>query len=380
MNSKFDDIRPYYDSELPQAMQRIAEHPLFATIATYVFPEQEVELTREKMLSIKSIDEFQHQIMYSVNRRIIESSITEISCSGIESLQGDCAYLFVSNHRDIMLDASLLQNMLVEHGLPTSQITFGANLMSSDIVIDIGKSNKMFRVERPSGNMRDFYRVSAHLSDYIRHTLTHLNESVWIAQRNGRTKNGVDRTDRGIINMFRMSCAEDKLRSVADLNIVPVSVSYEWEPCDIEKAREVYISRRGTYTKSADEDFRSILSGILSQKGRVHFALSVPLQREDIEPFVELSSHEFNNRVASLIDGRVCRNYHLWPNNYIAHDMLNKTDRYAQMYTEEERQQFEAHLGRCRAALTPDVDVDEVIDILLGIYAYAVDSQNEFAL
>ena len=205
ISNRFDDIRPYYDSEVPEALQRIAESPLFAIIASFVFPELDTQTAREKLIATRDTYRFQHQIMHRVNQRIIDTSITEMTFGGVENIANDKGYLFVSNHRDIMLDASLLQNILMDHDLPTNQITFGANLMCNELVIDIGKSNKMFRVERPSSNLRDFYRASVHLSEYMRHIITEQGESAWIAQRNGRTKDGVDRTDQGIINMFRMS-------------------------------------------------------------------------------------------------------------------------------------------------------------------------------
>ena len=177
--------------------------------------------------------------------------------------------MYLSNHRDIMLDASLLQNALLMNGFDTTEITFGANLMQGQLVIDIGKSNKMFRVERPGGSIREFYKASMHLSEYIRHTIVEKKQSVWIAQRNGRTKDGKDRTDQGIINMFRMS-SEGKSTSLSQLNLLPVSVSYEWEPCDILKTLELYAKRQGPYLKKPGEDLNSILTGILQPKGRVH--------------------------------------------------------------------------------------------------------------
>ena len=148
-----------------------------------------------------------------------------------------------------MLDASLLQNHLVDGGIETTEITFGANLMVSPLVVDIGKSNKMFKVERPGGSIKDFYRSSLHLSEYIRYAITEKHESVWIAQRNGRTKDGIDATDQGIIKMFCMSELHDKIHALAELNIVPVAVSYEWESCDILKALELYESQYTRYTK-----------------------------------------------------------------------------------------------------------------------------------
>ena len=379
MNSSFDDIRPYYDSELPEAMQRIVNNPLFGVVASYVFPELSVEEVREKMLAVRSIHDFQYEIMYYVNRRIIQNTITELSVKGIENIRKNCGHLYISNHRDIMLDASLMQNIMMDNELPTTQITFGANLMKDEIVIDIGKSNKMFRVERPGGNLREFYNALTHLSHYIRRTIVEQSESVWIAQRNGRTKNGIDRTDQGVLNMFRLSCPEDKIESIVGLNILPVVVSYEWEPCDVFKAKEIYATRRGPYAKDEDEDLRSIITGITQQKGRVHFEFCKPLTKEDIEPLCDLPNSEFNKRIAHLIDHRICNSYRLFANNYIAYDMLNATDEFRGMYTAEERARFESHIERC-VALAESCDTEEIREILLGIYAYSVESKKEFSL
>ena len=221
----FDDIRPYTDAEIPAAMHRIAEISALPIVASYVFPDKSLDEVRQLLCSFKNIRDFQMGVMYHANEQIINNTTTEFTCDGLQQLEKDKPYLFVSNHRDIMLDASLLQNALVDYGMDTAQITFGANLMMNQLVVDVGKSNKMFKVERPGGNIKDFYKGSLHLSEYIRQVIVDKKESVWIAQRNGRTKNGDDKTDQGIIKMFCMSNSEDKVAALADLHIVPVSVS-----------------------------------------------------------------------------------------------------------------------------------------------------------
>ena len=226
--SKFDDIRPYYDEEIPAAMQRIASSTSFPLLASYVYPEESVEKVRQRIVGYTNIHDFQTETMRRVNEQVIARSITEFTCDGISRLSPHDSYLYVSNHRDIMLDSSLLQYFLVTQGFDTTEITFGANLMQGQLVIDIGKSNKMFKVERPGGGFKDFYRSSLHLSEYIRHAILEKHQSVWIAQRNGRTKNGIDVTDQGIIKMFCMSRMDDKIRALSELHIVPVAVSYEW--------------------------------------------------------------------------------------------------------------------------------------------------------
>jgi glycerol-3-phosphate O-acyltransferase len=258
---KFDDIRPYYEEEIPAAMQRIANSSSFPLLASYVCPGESIEQVRQRIASYTNVHDFQTETMRMVNERVIAESISEFSCDGIEHLSPEESYLYVSNHRDIMLDSSLMQYYLVTQGFDTTEITFGANLMVSQLVIDIGKSNKMFKVERPGGNIKDFYRSSLHLSEYIRHVIKEKHQSVWIAQRNGRTKDGMDATDQGIVKMFCMSEPKDKIKALGDLHIVPVSISYEWESCDILKALELYQSRSQPYVKKPGEDLNSILTG-----------------------------------------------------------------------------------------------------------------------
>lgn len=368
---RFDDIRPYYEEEIPAAMQRLAQSEMFPLLASYVFPGRDVEETRGMIRSFRTVNDFQLNLMYHVNEEVIRRSITDFTYDGIGNLSREHNHLFVSNHRDIMLDASLLQNVLLDNGFETSEITFGANLMSNQLVIDIGKSNKMFRVER-GGSARDFYRSSVHLSEYIRHTLTEKGQSVWIAQRNGRTKDGNDATDQGIIKMFGMSKSDDKIAAIAELHIVPVSISYEWEPCDILKVLELYESSLRQYVKKPGEDTNSIISGLLQQKGRVHIHFCEEVTEDDLLPFNDLTSNHFNREVAQLLDKRICSSYVLRPNNFIAHDIRYGQKRHSDRYTPSQKKKFIEHLGEL--VRYSDYDLDALKDILLGIYANPVDN------
>mgnify|MGYP002853871511 CR=1 FL=1 len=371
--SKFDDIRPYYEEEIPEAMRRIAKSNAFPLLATYVYPDEPVEQVRQRIAGYRTIHDFQMEAMRMVNQRIIAQSITEFSCSGIERLRPDESYLYVSNHRDIMLDSSLLQYYLVTQGFDTTEITFGVNLMMNQLLIDIGKSNKMFRVERPGGSIKEFYQASMHLSEYIRHTITEKHQSVWIAQRNGRTKDGVDATDQGIVKMFCMSEPKDKIKALGDLHIVPVAVSYEWETCDILKALELYQGQFAKYVKKPGEDLNSILTGILQHKGRVHFELCEPITEEELALYDDLTSNEYHKAVAQLIDSRIRPAYRLYPNNYIAHDLRYGSTRFSGFYTQEERDAFVSRLGRLDRYDT--CDLDQLRDIFLGIYANPVENR-----
>lgn len=376
--NKFDDIRPYYEEEIPAAMKRIAAHEGFPIISSYVFPDRTIREVRDMVADITTIDEFQKKVMKQFNEQVIERSISDFSVEGLHRLQKDVPYLYVSNHRDIVLDSSLLQYKLYTNGFQTTEITFGANLMSGPLIIDIGKSNKMFRVER-GGTPKEFYRCSLHLSEYIRHVITEKKSSVWIAQRNGRTKDGRDHTDQGIIKMFGMSRSDDKVESLAELNIVPVSVSYEWESCDYLKAFELYMSRQQKYIKRPGEDVTSILTGITQEKGRVHFEVCPAIDKSELAALTGLTQNEFNLEVAQLIDSRINSHYRLWPNNYIAHDMLYGQTRYKGLYTPEEKEAFLEHMALLDKMAQKEqyavTDLDVLHEIFLGIYAYPVDSK-----
>ena len=372
-NPKFDDIRPYYEDEIPAAMQRIAHCEAFPLLASFVYPDEQVETVRERIASFTTTREFQHDTMSKANEQIIRRTITEFTCDGLEQLSKDKSYLFVSNHRDIMLDSSLLQYYFVQHGFETTEITFGANLMMTPYIIDIGKSNKMFKVERPGGNIKDFYEGSLHLSEYIRYVIEEKGSSVWIAQRNGRTKNGIDATDQGIIKMFCMSDKSDKIKSLANLHIVPVSVSYEWESCDILKALELYESQGHRYTKKPFEDLTSILTGITQFKGHVHFEICNPIAEEELMAFEGQTNNEYHKSVAKLIDSRINSAYRLYPNNYIAHDILYGNSKYSSEYTPQQYRAFYQRMAQLNRYDT--CDIDKLKEIFLSIYSNPVDNR-----
>lgn len=372
-NPKFDDIRPYYEDEIPAAMKRIAASSSFPLLSSYVYPDEAVKDVRERVAGFKTVREFQQETMSLMNKRVIDLTISDFSCTGLERLSKDKSYLYVSNHRDIVLDSSLLQYFLNANGYDTTEITFGANLMMNQLVVDIGKSNKMFKVERPGGNIKEFYKGSKHLSEYIRYVIKEKKQSVWIAQRNGRTKDGNDSTDQGIIKMFCLSEPEDKIKALADLHIVPVSISYEWESCDILKALELYESQYTKYTKKPGEDLNSILTGIIQYKGQVHIEICQPISKAELSSLDSLTKNEYHKAVASLIDSRIHTAYRLYPNNYIAHDIRYGNTRYQDMYTAEQRLAFEHHLSKLDKYDT--CDMEQLRDIFLGIYSNPVDNK-----
>ncbi len=365
--SEFDDLRPYYDEEVNEALRRIVSDPLFPQVAQFLFPDRPLDELKEVLLSCEDAYSFQHNVMNAVIGNIVKKTTAGFTYEGLDALDKDKAYLFVSNHRDIMLDAALLQYLLDSHDLPTTEITFGANLMVNQFVVDIGKCNRMFKVARPGANLREFYERSIHLSEYMRYTLAEKKASIWIAQRNGRTKDGNDLTDQGIIQMFGMSKKGDKVKSLAELNIVPISISYEWEPCDTRKARELFKRLDGYYKKQPGEDLDSIVTGVTEQKGRVHMCICKPIEEAELEGLRGLKNTDFHKAAAKLIDQRIQPSYRLFPNNYIACDLRSGSTEYADKYTDAQKAAF---LGRFSSIQKHNSRKLE--EIFLGIYANPV--------
>lgn len=375
MDNKFDDIRPYNQDEFLEALQRISNHPNLVYINAFIYPGTPVELLQQKLRSIRSVYDFQRGVMYDAIKRIVEMTTSSFTRSGFEKLDKNKPYLFISNHRDIMLDPAFLDFALFCEGMQTVEISFGDNLMMNQLFADIGRSNKMFKVIR-SCSMREMLENSKHLSEYIRDAVTNRRSSVWISQRNGRTKDGIDSTDQGLLKMLSLSKPKEKsyVEAFSELNIVPMSISYEKEPCDIMKAREILIKNtEGVYVKKEGEDARSIMAGMSQPKGRVHMAIADPITADELEEFADQHANIFNNSFAELINRRIRSNYHLMPSNFIAHDILFKQDRFADRYTENERRAFESHV-ELQVGSQTDLDPTALREILLGIYANCVDS------
>ena len=371
MHTKFDDIRPYFDSEFPEAMKRVSESEYFPALAKFVFPNIEVEEAKKIARNYSNIYDFQMDAMYRFNEQVIERTIDKFTYSGLNKLDPSKAYLFVSNHRDIVMDSSLLQYILVCNGFRTTDITFGSNLMSSPLIIDLGRSNKMFKVMRGE-TPREFYKTSLHLSQYIRHAIIDRNESVWIAQRNGRTKDGNDTTDQGIIKMFCMSGDKDQSKALNDLNIVPVSISYQYEPCDFFKTRELYLSRNGAkYNKEKDEDLISVLTGIKQYKGNVNISVCDTIDTRLIDYSIS-NNNLFYKQAANLINQYIFSNYKLYNTNYIAHDLRSKSNTYTERYTAESKEKFMEIHDKILDKF--DTDKDIISNIFLDIYANSVDN------
>lgn len=361
----FEETGPYHDSEIPAAIVRVGENPFFPAIVKYLFPDADFRTFKEEFSKIKTIDEFQTKVMLKAIWSIVHKSCSEFTWEGFDQLDNDHRYMFIANHRDILLDAALLQIVLNANHIQTSEITFGSNLMQGDLVIDIGKMNKMFRIVR-GGTVHDFYRNSMEVSSYMRYALLEKDESVWIAQRNGRTKDGDDWTESAVLKMFSISSPKPFVENLGELNITPVAISYEFEPCDFMKTQELYISKYQQYIKEPGEDLRSITQF----KRQVHLAVTPTITKEELN---ECDKQEKNMKFSSLaatIDKRIHNHYKIWNNNYIAYDILNNTRQYSDRYTSNEKEAFVSYMENGLKGLRGEAD--ELQNLFLKIYASPV--------
>ena len=369
MASDYDSIRPYRQDEIPEALKRILANPTFQNILDFLFPGEDQEALKEIIANTKSREEFHKNFMVQVISSIAEKTSDQLTFSGIDQLEKDKGYIFVANHRDIILDSSFLALGLVKHGLTSCEITWGDNLMISPFIVDLGKVNGMITVFR-EGSPKEMLRNSQILSSYIRESVTERKQSVWIAQRKGRTKDGTDKTDPSILKMLSLSGQPPPPGSLKNLNITPVSISYEWEPCDIMKVRELYISQQTTYVKQKDEDLQSIIGGVAAYKGKIHLTVGNTVERD----FDNLDTSVHNNlileQVAHLIDKQIYASYKLWPPNYLAYDLLENTNKFANKYDKATIRKFNEKLEELYKAV--DGPEEDLKHLFLKLYANPV--------
>ena len=344
--SKFDAIRPYYDAEVNQAIQAGINHPILKAMMQFTFPEVDDEVWKTQLRKTHSIRDFQCNFIYEAIQKVLQKSSDGLSTSGFEKLEPNTSYLFVSNHRDIILDTSLLNIALFDHGLVMTASAIGDNLVKKDFLKSLSRLNRNFVVQRGL-QPRELLQSSKLMSEYIEQLLLRENRSVWIAQREGRTKDGNDATHSGVLKMLAMAAGD---RNVIDyfkeIKIVPISISYEYDPTDALKMPQLMAEANNeVYIKSSNEDFNNILRGVLGQKKRIHIhvgdLLEVELDRIKKE---NSNANKQIQAVTKAIDDSILQSYKLWPTNFIAYDILNSTNRFADKYTEQEKSLFERRL------------------------------------
>ncbi len=372
---KFDAIRPFYDTEVNDGIRSSIHHPMMKALMNFTFPEAPDEVWKEQLLKTHSIRDFQCNFIYQSVQKVLAKSSDGLSTSGFEKLEKNTAYLFISNHRDIILDTSLLNAALFEHGLVMTASAIGDNLVKKSFLLTLSKLNRNFLVQRGLPP-RELLQSSKLMSEYIGQLLLRENRSVWIAQREGRTKDGNDATHTGVLKMLAMGSDEENLMHYfKKLKVVPVSISYEYDPTDALKMPQLMAEANNEiYIKEKNEDFMTLLSGIMGQKKRIHIHIGDVLNTELDQ--IALENDNNNKQIQALaqaIDDSILTTYKLWPTNYIAYDIINKTNTYESFYTENEKKLFEKRL---------DIKIDQTNPIalegFLNMYANPVVNKMKY--
>lgn len=378
--SEFSNICPYNDAEASAALARVARHPNVPAISRFIFPDKPDTFLGDILSNIHSVDEFQGLVMSRAIDWILQTSAHNFSYDGLRHIialeEAGKKYLCMSNHRDIILDPAITQLILFKNNLPETEIAVGDNLLTHSFIEDLIRSNRMIKVIRGI-SAKELYLSSQLLSKYIRLCITSGKNSIWLAQRQGRTKDGIDTTEQGLLKMLDMSGSGDFTADFMELNILPMSISYEYEPCGILKAREKLISRSGKYVKAPDEDLRSIISGITRQKGNIHLNIGSPLTEEEIHRASLCDRNDRYQWIRHAVDFRIIFGYKLWKTNFMAYDIVNGTTKYADRYQKEDMEAFRDYVERELASVEPDLDREALRDIFLHIYSNPVVSKEK---
>lgn len=370
--NEFTDISPYTDAEAVEALGKLADHPAVVEVSKAIFPDKEPEFLRKILKSVKSIDEFQVLVMNKAVEWVLSTTAHNFSYDGIGNLKKiNGKFLAMSNHRDIILDPAITQVVLYRNAIPMTEIAVGSNLLTNKYIEYLIRSNRMIKVIRGI-NARQLYLSSLVLSKYIRECITSGRSSIWIAQREGRAKDGIDTTEQGLLKMLDMSGTADFTTNFEELNIVPLSISYEYEPCDILKARERLISRTQKYVKGSREDLISIMTGIEQQKGNIHLNIGSPLTHDEIEAASCCNKNDRYQAIRHAVDVRIIEGYKLWKTNYIGYDMVNHTFKYRDKYTPEDVAQFTEYVEHQLDKVEKSLCRADLRDIFLRIYANPV--------
>lgn len=373
---KFDAIRPFYDAEVNDAIKSSLNHPMMKALMDFTFPGVDDEIWKEQLSRTYSIRDFQINFIYRALMKVLERTSDGLTTSGFEKLEKNTAYLFISNHRDIILDTSLINASLFDHGLVMTASAIGDNLVQRNFLLTLSKLNRNFVVQRGL-SPRELLQSSKLMSEYICRLLRRENRSVWIAQREGRTKDGNDETQQGVLKMLAMGSDEENvMKYFKKIKIVPISISYEYDPTDALKVpRLLAEAKQEIYKKEKNEDFITLMSGIMGQKKRIHIHVCDMLTKE-IDA-IEAEHDNLNKQVqalAQVIDDSILSSYKLWPTNYIAYDLLHKTDKYADKYTENEKSIFERRLE-----MRIDEDNPVAVQGFLAMYANPVINKMKYA-
>lgn len=372
------DIRPYMDEEIQPSITRLLKTREFNLTMQYLFPDKDKKEIREVLKTIKSTNDFQSKITSKAAEFIINRSTDGYTVTGRENISKKEKFLFISNHRDIVLDSGLLNFALFQSGIETTQLAIGDNLVQTKMLAELFSLNKSFTVKRnvPISQLLEY---TLELSSYIRQTITSGKSSIWLAQRQGRAKDGNDLTQGGIVKMLSISDEDyDFMTNFSALNIVPVSISYEYDPTDSMKIPELMAALEGKkYIKRKKEDIKAMISGISGFKGNVHLAIGNKITSEQLKPISKIpKKNDRLKELASLIDHQIIYNYKLWNTNYMAYDLLNKTNQFKDKYSKYELDTFKKLV---RAKISHHIGKSNVLKNLI-LVQYANPIKNKLNL
>lgn len=368
--TEFDEIRPYHDEELPAIYEELIADPMFKQVIGAVMPGVPFEAIAMKMRSCKTKLEFQKAFCYAFLKDIIRKATQGLTMNHDALTDKQRAYTYISNHRDIVLDSGFLDILLVDAGMDTVEIAIGDNLLIYPWIKKLVRVNKSFIVQRAL-TMRQMLESSARMSRYMHHAIADKHQSIWIAQREGRAKDSDDRTQDSILKMMAMGGTGDVIDRLTELNIAPLAISYEFDPCDYLKAQEFQLKRDVEgFKKSQADDLLNMQTGIFGYKGRVHFQPAACINDELARLDRSLSKQELFAAISALIDKGIHANYRIYPNNYVAADLLSGSDAFADRYTAEEKQAFTAYIEKQLARIDiPGKDGPYLREKMLQMYA-----------
>lgn len=335
----FSDIAPYDDSLFESKIRSLVKEPGFLHAVGYTMPKEDVPALIDELLKITNTHDFQREIMIPFLEVVAKTTTSGISLGGIKYLNPNLSYTYITNHRDIVLDASFLNLALNRRGIPTTEVAIGNNLLVFDWIEDLVRLNKSFIVKRNTG-VREALTAAKQLSAYIHHTILDKRESVWIAQREGRAKDSSDHTQESLVKMLALGGEGTFMERIKEINLMPVSISYEFDPNDYLKAREFLLKRRDPeYKKSQRDDLFSMETGLLQFKGKVHFQLT-PRVNSRLEQIGETKDRNTAAKwIGRIIDQAIHRSYEIFDINYVAYDLLHKSERFAGQYSEQKKQE-----------------------------------------
>lgn len=346
MSQDFEDIRPFHDEEVSSIIKQLLKEERFIKAVQYVLPDINVDDLTKKLSQFNSKDEFQAKISGPMVWKLVNHSSKGVTGGGFESLKNIGSCTFISNHRDIILDSAILSVLLLEYGFRGCEIAIGDNLLVFPWIENLVRLNKSFIVKR-GVSVRQMLTASQKLSAYIHHAITEKKEMVWIAQREGRAKDSNDQTQESVIKMLSLGGDSNFLANLRNLNIVPLSLSYEYDPCDYLKAKEFQLKRDNPeYKKSSGDDLLNMQTGIFENKGQIHFQVGRPINQVLKSLSEETHKSELLPEVVAAIDNEIHACYKIFPGNYIALDMLEEGNRFEKKYSKEERILFDIYLKR----------------------------------